>query len=40
MTITSVYFPDINPNYYDINDMKFDLNVSIKVRFRVITVFF
>ena len=28
---TGVHFPDINP--YDINNMKFDLNVSIMVRF-------
>ena len=28
---TGVHFPEINP--YDINNMKFDLNVSIMVRF-------
>ena len=28
-----MYFPDINPNSYDISSMKFDSNVFIKVSF-------
>ena len=31
--IYGVRFPDIDPNFHDINSMKFDLNVSVKVRF-------
>ena len=30
---TGVHFPDIIPNSYDINNMKFDLNVSTNVKF-------
>ena len=30
---TGVHFPDIKPNSYDKNNMKFDSNVSIKVSF-------
>ena len=30
---TDVYCADLNPNSYDINNMKVDLNVSTKVKF-------
>ena len=30
---TGVHFPDLHPNSYDINNMKFDLNVYTKVGF-------
>ena len=31
---TSVYFPDLNPNFYDnLNNMKLDLNIPAKAKF-------
>ena len=30
-----VRFPDVNPNSYDINNMKLDLIISTKVKFNV-----
>ena len=29
-----LHFPDLNPNYFDLNNMKFDLDVSTKVKFK------
>ena len=31
--VNLLHFPDMNPNSYDINNMKFDLNLSVYVRF-------
>ena len=32
--VTSVHFPDLNPNSYDnLNNMKLDMSVSTKVKF-------
>ena len=30
-----VHFPDLNPNSYDKNNMKLDLNVSTEVKFKL-----
>ena len=27
---TGVHFPDLNPNFYNLNNMKLDLNLSTK----------